>query len=153
MEVLAVPGTIDPREPRAQEARAAGDDDAHWEEPQAGQARYDSSPRCPQAVRRFPFSHARIMSTSAPPQKLLVALRKSALSLCHAEYIRAGLLGLYPQCDIVLRGITTQGDRIIDQPLQDFGGKGLFIREIENAMTEGRADFAVHSLKDMPTDL
>src|SRR5262249_28027006 len=93
------------------------------------------------------------MSTPAAPKQLLVALRKSALSLCHAEYIRAGLLGLYPQCDIVLRGITTQGDRIIDQPLQDFGGKGLFIREIETAMSEGRADFAVHSLKDMPTDL
>jgi hydroxymethylbilane synthase len=87
------------------------------------------------------------------PQRLSVALRKSALSLCHAEYIRARLLQMYPECDIVLRGITTQGDRIIDQPLADLGGKGLFIREIESAMTEGRADLAVHSLKDMPMDM
>lgn len=93
------------------------------------------------------------MSSLAAPKQLLVALRKSALSLCHAEYIRARLIEIYPQCDIVLRGITTQGDRIIDRPLQEFGGKGLFIREIEDAMLEGRADFAVHSLKDMPTDL
>ena len=83
----------------------------------------------------------------------MVALRKSALSLCHAQYIRDRLLALYPQCDITLRGITTQGDRIQDQPLADIGGKGLFIEEIERAMLEGRADFAVHSLKDMPMAL
>jgi hydroxymethylbilane synthase len=93
------------------------------------------------------------MPTPPAPQRLLVALRKSALSLCHAQYIRARLLHVYPECDIVLRGITTQGDRIIDQPLADLGGKGLFIKEIETAMVEGRADFAVHSLKDMPMDM
>ena len=93
------------------------------------------------------------MPTPPAPQRLLVALRKSALSLCHAQYIRARLLQIYPECDIVLRGITTQGDRIIDQPLADLGGKGLFIKEIETAMVEGRADFAVHSLKDMPMDM
>lgn len=80
-------------------------------------------------------------------------MRKSALSLCHAQYVRDRLLALYPQCDITLRGITTLGDRIQDQPLADIGGKGLFIEEIENAMLEGRADFAVHSLKDMPMAL
>lgn len=80
-------------------------------------------------------------------------MRKSALSLCHAEYIRGRLLQLYPGCDIVLRGITTQGDRIVDKSLADVGGKGLFIQEIETAMREGRADFAVHSLKDMPMDV
>src|SRR3982750_3584931 len=84
------------------------------------------------------------------PGQLHVALRKSALSLCHAQYIRDRLLALYPECDIVLRGITTQGDRILDQSLANIGGKGLFIEEIESAMREGRADVAVHSLKDMP---
>ncbi len=93
------------------------------------------------------------MSTPPSPRKLQIALRKSALSLCHAEYIRGRLLALYPACEIVLRGITTQGDRIIDRPLADIGGKGLFIEEIETAMMQGRADLAVHSLKDMPMDM
>ncbi|MEO8507055.1 MAG: hydroxymethylbilane synthase [Betaproteobacteria bacterium] len=88
-----------------------------------------------------------------PPSQLQVALRKSALSLWHGQYIRGRLLALYPQCDIMLRGITTQGDRILDQPLAEIGGKGLFIQEIEQTMVEGRADFAVHSLKDMPMEM
>jgi len=93
------------------------------------------------------------MSTPSAPTRLAIGLRKSALSLCHAEYIRARLLAVYPDCEIVLRGITTKGDQILDQPLADLGGKGLFIKEIENAMVEGRADFAVHSLKDIPMDI
>ena len=93
------------------------------------------------------------MSTPPAPTRLAIGLRKSALSLCHAEYIRARLLAVYPDCEIVLRGITTKGDQILDQPLADLGGKGLFIKEIENAMVEGRADFAVHSLKDIPMDI
>ena len=90
------------------------------------------------------------MATPAAPARLTIALRKSALSLCHAEYIRSRLLQLYPACEIMLRGITTQGDRIVDRPLSEVGGKGLFIEEIETAMTDDRADLAVHSLKDMP---
>lgn len=93
------------------------------------------------------------MSASTPPSQLQIALRKSALSLWHGQYIRDRLLALYPQCDIMLRGITTQGDRILDQPLAEIGGKGLFIQEIEHTMAEGRADFAVHSLKDMPMEM
>jgi hydroxymethylbilane synthase len=93
------------------------------------------------------------MSSPPAPKQLQVALRKSALSLCHAQYIRDRLLALYPACEVVLRGITTQGDRIIDKPLADIGGKGLFIEEIEKAMHEGRADVAVHSLKDMPMEV
>lgn len=92
------------------------------------------------------------MSTPPPPKKLKIALRKSALSLCHAEYIRGLLLALYPGCEITLRGITTQGDLVVDRSLADIGGKGLFIEEIEKAMTDGSADLAVHSLKDMPMD-
>jgi len=93
------------------------------------------------------------MSTPPAPTRLAIALRKSALSLCHAEYIRARLLAIYPECEIVLRGVTTQGDQILDQPLANLGGKGLFIKEIEDAMVEGRADFAVHSLKDIPMEI
>lgn len=93
------------------------------------------------------------MPLSTPPQQLLVALRKSALSLCHAQYIRDRLLAIYPSCNVMLRGITTQGDRVLDQSLAAIGGKGLFIQEIEHAMLEGRADFAVHSLKDMPMEM
>jgi len=90
---------------------------------------------------------------STAPTQLLVALRKSALSLCHAQYVRDRLLAHYPQCEITLRGITTQGDRILEKSLADVGGKGLFIEEIEKAMREGRADVAVHSLKDMPMEM
>ncbi|MEP7330122.1 MAG: hydroxymethylbilane synthase [Betaproteobacteria bacterium] len=93
------------------------------------------------------------MSTVIAPKQLHIALRKSALSLCHAQYIRGRLLELYPDCDITLRGISTQGDRVLDQPLAEIGGKGLFIQEIETAMLEGRADMAVHSLKDMPMEM
>ncbi|MBE7522239.1 MAG: hydroxymethylbilane synthase [Burkholderiales bacterium] len=93
------------------------------------------------------------MALPTPPRQLLVALRKSALSLCHAQYIRDRLLAIYPDCAVTLRGITTQGDRVLDQALAAIGGKGLFIQEIETAMLEGRADFAVHSLKDMPMEM
>ncbi len=90
---------------------------------------------------------------SSYPGQLHVALRKSALSLCHAQYIRDRLLAHYPECEITLRGITTQGDRVLEKSLADIGGKGLFIEEIETAMREGRADVAVHSLKDMPMEM
>ena len=70
-----------------------------------------------------------------------------------AEHVRARLSDLYPSCEIELLGLTTRGDRIVDQPLADIGGKGLFIKELEQAMTDGRADLAVHSLKDVPMDM
>jgi hydroxymethylbilane synthase len=60
---------------------------------------------------------------------------------------------LYPACEVDLLGITTHGDRVQDRPLADIGGKGLFIKELETAMAEGRADLAVHSLKDVPMDV
>ena len=70
-----------------------------------------------------------------------------------AEHVRSRLAALYPACSIELLGLTTQGDRVTDQPLADIGGKGLFIKELEQAMGEGRADLAVHSLKDVPMDM
>ena len=93
------------------------------------------------------------MSASAPPRRLVIATRESALALWQAEHVRARLAELYPHCEVVLLGITTRGDQILDQSLADIGGKGLFIKELEVAMAEGRADLAVHSLKDVPMDM
>ena len=88
-----------------------------------------------------------------PPEKLVIATRQSALALWQAEHIRARLQALYPACTVELLGLTTQGDRVIDQSLADIGGKGLFIKELEQAMAEARADLAVHSLKDVPMEM
>jgi hydroxymethylbilane synthase len=93
------------------------------------------------------------MALPVPPRRLTIATRESALALWQAEHIRARLAALYPQCEVSLMGMTTQGDRIIDTPLADIGGKGLFIKELEVAMADGRADLAVHSLKDVPMDM
>jgi hydroxymethylbilane synthase len=70
-----------------------------------------------------------------------------------AEHVRAKLSLLYPQCSIEILGMTTRGDQILDRALSKVGGKGLFVKELEVAMAEGRADLAVHSLKDVPMDL
>ena len=70
-----------------------------------------------------------------------------------AENVRARLSALYPQCSIEILGMTTQGDRILDRALSKVGGKGLFVKELEAAMAERRADLAVHSLKDVPMEL
>ena len=70
-----------------------------------------------------------------------------------AEHVRARLAALYPQCSVDILGMTTQGDRILDRALSKVGGKGLFVKELEVAMAEGRADLAVHSLKDVPMEL
>jgi hydroxymethylbilane synthase len=87
------------------------------------------------------------------PAKLIIATRQSALALWQAEHVRGRLRALYPACAVELLGITTQGDRRLDEPLADIGGKGLFIKELEHAMAEGRADLAAHSLKDVPMDM
>jgi len=87
------------------------------------------------------------------PRRLVIATRESALALWQAEHVRARLAGLYPHTHVDLLGVTTQGDRIVDRPLASIGGKGLFIKELEVAMAEGRADLAVHSLKDMPMEV
>jgi hydroxymethylbilane synthase len=88
-----------------------------------------------------------------PPERLVIATRQSVLALWQAEHVRTRLAALYPTCRIELLGLTTQGDRRLEAPLADIGGKGLFIKELEQAMAEDRADLAVHSLKDMPMDV
>jgi len=87
------------------------------------------------------------------PRRLRIATRESALALWQAEHIRARLVARYPGMTVDLLGVTTKGDRVVDQPLADIGGKGLFIKELEIAMDEGRADLAVHSLKDVPMEM
>jgi len=84
------------------------------------------------------------------PSKLIIASRESRLAMWQAEHVREKLLLLYPNCNIEILGMTTRGDQILDRTLSKVGGKGLFVKELEVAMMEGRADLAVHSLKDVP---
>ena len=93
------------------------------------------------------------MTTPLAPRRLMIATRESALALWQAEHVRARLSARYPGTSVDLLGVTTQGDRVLDRPLAAIGGKGLFIKELENALREGRADLAVHSLKDVPMSL
>ena len=87
------------------------------------------------------------------PQTLVIASRESRLAMWQAEYVRDRLQALYPQCRVSILGMTTQGDQILDKTLSKIGGKGLFIKELEQALQDGRADLAVHSIKDVPMDL
>src|SRR5437870_632652 len=87
------------------------------------------------------------------PRRLVIATRESALALWQAEHVRARLESLYPATVVQLLGVTTLGDRVVDRPLSAIGGKGLFVKELEVAMTDGRADLAVHSLKDVPMEM
>lgn len=81
-----------------------------------------------------------------------IATRKSALALWQAEYVKAQLEHFHQDINVVLVPMTTKGDIILDTPLAKVGGKGLFVKELEVAMLEGRADIAVHSMKDVPVE-
>ncbi len=87
------------------------------------------------------------------PARLVIASRESRLALWQAEHIRSRLAACYAEAQVDILGMTTRGDQILDRPLAAIGGKGLFIKELEVAMAEGRADLAVHSLKDVPMDM
>ncbi|MFW5432351.1 MAG: hydroxymethylbilane synthase [Methylophilaceae bacterium] len=87
------------------------------------------------------------------PKKLVIASRESALAMWQAKHIQARLQALYPSCDVQILGMTTTGDQILDKPLASIGGKGLFIKELEGALLDGSADFAVHSMKDVPMNM
>lgn len=82
-----------------------------------------------------------------------IATRQSRLALWQAEHVAARLRERYAGLNVVLVPMTTQGDRVLDRPLAQVGGKGLFIKELEIAIAENRADIAVHSMKDVPSDL
>ncbi|ERL51233.1 porphobilinogen deaminase [Halomonas huangheensis] len=81
---------------------------------------------------------------------LRIATRKSQLAMWQAEYVRDRLLEIHPDLEVELVPMSTRGDRILDTPLAKVGGKGLFVKELEEAMLDGRADIAVHSMKDVP---
>ena len=85
--------------------------------------------------------------------KLTIGTRQSLLALWQSNHIAALLREKYPECEVVLKKIVTKGDRILDVPLAQIGGKGLFTKEIETDLLDGTIDLAVHSLKDMPTVL
>ena len=90
---------------------------------------------------------------SATPDLIRIASRESHLAMVQSEWIAAKLRALYPTAKIDIIGMTTRGDQILDKPLAQIGGKGLFIKELETALEDGRADIAVHSMKDVPMTL
>jgi len=84
---------------------------------------------------------------------LRIATRKSQLALWQAEYVKTALEAIHADLKVELVKMTTQGDKILDTPLAKVGGKGLFVKELENGLLNGDADIAVHSMKDVPVEL
>jgi hydroxymethylbilane synthase len=89
--------------------------------------------------------------TESKHPHIVIATRESRLALWQAEHVKSLLEAM--GCSVQLLGMTTQGDQILDRSLSKVGGKGLFVKELEVALHEGRADIAVHSLKDVPMDM
>ena len=85
-------------------------------------------------------------------QTVRIATRKSPLALWQAEFVKAELIKHHPNLQVELLPMSTKGDKLLDTPLAKIGGKGLFVKELEVAMLEGRADIAVHSMKDVPME-
>ncbi|MGK0442184.1 MAG: hydroxymethylbilane synthase [Pseudohongiellaceae bacterium] len=93
-----------------------------------------------------------VPETAELNNRVTIATRESPLALWQAEYIKAELEKAHPGIQVELLGMTTKGDQILDSPLSKIGGKGLFVKELETALLDGRADIAVHSMKDVPMD-
>lgn len=87
------------------------------------------------------------------PARIVIASRESALAMWQAHHIQARLQALYPSTIVDILGMTTTGDQILNSPLAKIGGKGLFVKELEEALLDGRADLAVHSMKDVPMNM
>jgi hydroxymethylbilane synthase len=83
---------------------------------------------------------------------LTIATRESPLALWQAEYVRDALMQAHPGLRVELLGMTSRGDQLLEVPLAKVGGKGLFVKELETALLDGRADIAVHSMKDVPME-
>ena len=96
---------------------------------------------------------AHLTQNTPIPSKLVIASRESALAMWQAHHIQSRLQALYPDTEVTILGMTTTGDQILDTPLAKVGGKGLFVKELETALADGRADLAVHSMKDVPMNL
>src|SRR4051794_6722643 len=86
-------------------------------------------------------------------KRLVIATRRSRLALWQAEHVKRRLEQLHQGLEVALLPLSTRGDELLDARLEKVGGKGLFVKELENAMAAGRADLAVHSMKDVPADL
>ena len=88
-----------------------------------------------------------------PEQTIRIATRKSPLAMWQAEHVAQALKQAHPGLAVKILGMSTQGDKILDTPLAKIGGKGLFVKELEQRMLSGDADIAVHSMKDVPVEL
>ena len=86
-------------------------------------------------------------------RRVVIATRRSRLALWQAEHVMQRLVALYPRLEVQLLPLSTRGDELLDVRLDKAGGKGLFVKELETAMADGRADLAVHSMKDVPVAL
>ncbi len=105
-----------------------------------------------QAFADFSFQLTPVtLSNTRKP--IVIATRQSALALWQARYVSSLLLRHYPGLQVSLLGLTTEGDRRLESSLARIGGKGLFVKELEQALADGRADIAVHSMKDVPMHL
>ena len=92
-------------------------------------------------------------SVSRPAGRLVIATRRSRLALWQAQHVKQTLEALYPGLAVELLALSTKGDELLEVRLDKVGGKGLFVKELESALAEGRADLAVHSMKDVPAEL
>ena len=92
-------------------------------------------------------------SPSSVVERVVIATRRSRLALWQAEHVKHRLEELYPRLTVELLALSTQGDELLEARLDKVGGKGLFVKELESALAEGRADLAVHSMKDVPAAL
>lgn len=92
-------------------------------------------------------------SPSSVVERVVIATRRSRLALWQAEHVKHRLEELYPRLTVELLPLSTQGDELLEARLDKVGGKGLFVKELESALAEGRADLAVHSMKDVPAAL
>ncbi len=93
------------------------------------------------------------MTFATSSKKLVIASRESRLALWQSEHVRDALVRQHPGLEVEILGMTTRGDQILDRTLSKVGGKGLFVKELEAALADGRADIAVHSAKDVPMEL
>jgi len=97
-------------------------------------------------------SDSKAGSLQSPPKTLTIATRKSALALWQAEFVKAELEKHHKDLRVTLLPMTSRGDKILDVPLAKVGGKGLFVKELEHALSNNQADIAVHSMKDVPME-
>jgi hydroxymethylbilane synthase len=91
--------------------------------------------------------------TSRPVERVAIATRRSRLALWQAEHVKQRLEALYPRLAVELLPLSTRGDELLEVRLDKAGGKGLFVKELETALADGRADLAVHSMKDVPVEM